>query len=59
MNTLEFSKVSIAWTNLQNKMMEEKAGVNSEKQNSKKGFQKNEHACSVDGLPFSGKSKLV
>ena len=30
------------------KMMEEKAGV--ERQNFKKGFEKNEHACSVEGV---------
>ena len=29
-------------------MVEEKAGV--EKQNSKKGFEKNEHACIVEGV---------
>ena len=34
--------------NLCNNMVEEKAGV--EKQNSKKGFEKNEHACSVEGV---------
>ena len=28
--------------------MEENAGV--ERQNSKKGFEKNEHACSVEGM---------
>ena len=41
-------KVSTTWTNLCNNMVEEKAGV--EKQNSKKGFEKNEHACSVEGV---------
>ena len=34
--------------NLCNNMVEEKAGV--EKQNSKKGFEKNEHACIVEGV---------
>ena len=29
-------------------MMEEKAGA--ERQNSEKGFKKNEHACSVEGV---------
>ena len=38
--------VSKTWTNTWNKMVEEKAGV--ERQNSKKGFEKNEHACSVE-----------
>ena len=37
-----------AWTNMWNKMMEEKAGV--ERQNSKKGFEKNEHACNAEGV---------
>ena len=39
-------KVSNTCTNLCNNMVEEKAGV--EKQNSKKGFEKNEHACIVE-----------
>ena len=43
-----FFNVSNAWINLWNRMMEEKAGV--ERQNSKKGFEKNEHACSVQGV---------
>ena len=34
-----------AWTNMWNKMME---GV--ERQNSNKGFEKNEHACSMEGV---------
>ena len=41
-------KVSNAWTSTWNKIMEENAGV--ERQNSKKGFEKNEHACSVEGV---------
>ena len=41
-------KVSNTCTNLYNNMVEEKAGV--EKQNSEKGFEKNEHACSVEGV---------
>ena len=41
-------KVSNTCTNLCNNMVEEKAGV--EKQNSKKGFEKNEHACIVEGV---------
>ena len=40
--------VSNAWANMWNKMMEEKAGA--ERQNSKKGFEKNEQACSVEGV---------
>ena len=48
-----------------NNMVEEKAGV--EKQHSKKGLEKNEHACIVDRVswvsdfecPSSEKSKLV
>ena len=40
--------VSNAWTNLWNKKMEGKARV--EKQNSVKGFDKNEHTCSVEGV---------
>ena len=40
-------KVSKTWTNSCDNMVEEKAGV--EKQNSKKGIEKNEHACSVEG----------
>ena len=40
--------VSNAWTNTWNKMMEEKGGV--DRQNSKKGFEKNEHACRVEGV---------
>ena len=31
-------------------MVEEKAGV--EKQNSKKGFEKNEHACIMEGVSW-------
>ena len=31
-----------------NKMMKKKAGV--ERQNSKKGLERNEHACSVEGV---------
>ena len=34
--------------NLCNNMVEEKGGV--EKQNSEKGFKKNEHACIVEGV---------
>ena len=41
-------KVSNTSTNLCNNMVEEKALV--EKQNSKKGFEKNEHACIVEGV---------
>ena len=41
-------KVSNTCMNLCNNMVEEKAGV--EKQNSKKGFEKNEHACIVEGV---------
>ena len=41
-------KVSNTCQNLCNNMVEEKAGV--EKQNSKKGFEKNEHACIVEGV---------
>ena len=37
-----------AWTNMLNKMMEEKAGV--KRHNSKKGFEKNAHACNVEGV---------
>ena len=34
-------------------MVEEKAGVaNNAKQNSKKGFEKNEHACIVEGVSW-------
>ena len=40
--------VSNAWRNMWNMMMEEKAGA--ERQNSEKGFKKNEHACSVEGV---------
>ena len=40
--------VSNAWRNMWNMMMEEKAGA--ERQNSEKGFEKNEHACSVEGV---------
>ena len=40
-------KVSNAWTNMRNKMMEEKAW--DRVQNSKKRFEKNEYACSSDG----------
>ena len=40
-------KVSNTCTNLYNNMVEEKAGV--EKQNSEKGFEKNEHASDVVG----------
>ena len=40
--------MSNALTNMRNKMMEEKAGV--ERQNSKKGFEKNGHVCSVEGV---------
>ena len=45
------SNVSNAWTNMWNKVMEEnleKVGV--ERQNSKKGLEKNEHACSSEGV---------
>ena len=45
-------KVSNTCTNLCNNMVEEKAGV--EKQNSEKGFEKNEHACSVEGVQNPG-----
>ena len=41
-------EVSNAWINLWNNMMEEKAGV--KKQNSKKGFEKNDHSCSMEGI---------
>ena len=41
-------KVSNTCTNLCNNMVEEKAGV--KKENSKKGFEKNEHACIVEGI---------
>ena len=41
-------KVSNTCTNLCNNMVEEKAGV--KKKNSKKGFEKNEHACIVEGI---------
>ena len=41
-------QVSNTCTNLWNNMVEENAGV--EKQNSKKGFEKNEHACIVEGV---------
>ena len=37
-----------AWTNFWNKIMAEKAGV--KKQNCKKGFEKNEHPCSIKGV---------
>ena len=43
--------MSNAWTNMWNKVMEEnleKVGV--ERQNSKKGLEKNEHACSSEGV---------
>ena len=41
--------VSNVWTTIMwNKMMEENVGV--ERQKSKKGFEKNEHACSVEGV---------
>ena len=43
-------KVSNTWTILCNNMVEEKAGI--EKQNSKKGFEKNEHACSWSFVGF-------
>ena len=48
LQSIEFFKVSSALTNLRNNMMGKKAGV--EKQNSKKGFEKNEHTCSVEGV---------
>ena len=41
-------KVSNTCTNLCNKMVKKKAGV--KKQNSDKGFEKNEHACIVDAV---------
>ena len=41
-------KVSIAWTKLWDKMMQEKAVI--KKQKSKKGFEKNEHVCSMDSV---------
>ena len=41
-------KVINTWTNLCNNKVEEKAGV--EKQNSKKGFEKFEHAYTVEGV---------
>ena len=45
-------KVSEAWMNLWNNTMQEKAGSlpRVKKQNSKKRFEKNEHACSVEGI---------
>ena len=39
-------QVSNAWTKLWKNMVEEKAVV--KKQNSKRGFEKKEHACSVE-----------
>ena len=46
-------QVSNTWTNLCNNMVEEKAGV--EKQNSKKGFEKNEHGVSSWVSDFSAR----
>ena len=43
-------EVSNTWTILCNNMVEEKAGI--KKQNSKKGFEKNEHACSWSFVGF-------
>ena len=45
---LENFNLLIAWANMWNKMMEETSGV--ERQNSKKGFEKNWHFCSVEGV---------
>ena len=47
-------KVSNTCMNLCNNMVEEKAGV--EKQNSKKGFKKNEHAYIVEGVSWVSNS---
>ena len=41
-------KVSNTCMNLCNNIVEEKVGVKI--QNSKKGFEKNEHACNVEGV---------
>ena len=41
-------KVSNTCTNLCNNMVEENVGA--EEQNSEKGFEKNEHACIVEGV---------
>ena len=50
-------KVSNAWLNLWNNMVEENVGI--EKQNSKKGFEKNEHAWSVEGVLWVSPFQIV